>query len=221
VQYGTTYDFDSGTGLGEQYISSAGYLANDTNLQTDYYAVMYKRFGSPTTVDYPSGTTLAAQPVSRAAPYYVPGDLTVDGSVWSVGTGQSVVVLVNGNLTLKNNINITGSGFVAFIVNGDITVAPTVGVPWNAAAGTSALDGIYITSPGGVFATGDSSALGFRRFVGKGTFIAGGFAMQRNLDIVSHNVDTSAELFIYNPQLLLTMPDAMRDVPITWQEVAP
>jgi hypothetical protein len=219
VQYGTSYDFDSAAGFGEQYVSSMGYLANDTNLQTDYYAVMYKRFGSPATPDYAGGTTLNTQLAGRATPYYAGGDLTIDGADWSVGTGQSIVVLVNGDLRINKQIRITGSGFVAFIVKGNIIVNPTVGGVWNSSI--PVLEGIYITSPSGIFSTGNSTTAGAERFVGRGTFIAGGFALQRSLDSVSADTHTSAELFIYNPQLLLTMPDAMRDMPITWQEVAP
>ena len=75
VQYGTSYDFDSSSGLlGGGYISSDGWLANDTVMQPDYYAIMYKRFGSPATSDYPGGTILTSPPASRSTPYYVTGD---------------------------------------------------------------------------------------------------------------------------------------------------
>jgi hypothetical protein len=30
----------------------------------------------------------------------------------------------------------------------------------------------------------------------------------------------SSELFIYNPQLLLTMPDQMKHLSVSWEEVA-
>ena len=52
-------------------------------------------------------------------------------------------------------------------------------------------------------------------------FIAGSFTLQRDLESVAQNQNVSSELFLYNPQLLLTMPDKMKDLPISWQEVAP
>jgi len=52
-------------------------------------------------------------------------------------------------------------------------------------------------------------------------FIADNFLLQRDLDSYGGNSGSSAELFEYNPQLLLTMPDVMKDQPVTWSEVAP
>lgn len=227
VTYGETantpYDFDSNTtGFGETWVSSQKWLANETYTPADYYAIMFHRFGSPTAADntgptsWDSAPTLA--PLNGQA-YYVNGDLTLDTNNWTVGTGESIVVLVNGNLTINTEVHITGTGFVAFIANGDITVGSSVGAA--AASTTSVLDGVYITSPTGTFHTGASTAVATRKFIGKGTFVAGDFAFERDLDADGQNNNYPSELFIYNPQLLVTMPDAMRDLPITWQEVAP
>lgn len=51
VTYGTSYDFDNttGGGSGETFVSSTNWLANETHTSTDYYAVMFHRFGSPAT----------------------------------------------------------------------------------------------------------------------------------------------------------------------------
>ena len=109
---------------------------------------------------------------------------------------------------------------MGFIVNGNITVAPPVGTDCNPTCGvTPALEGVYIAK--GTFATGASTDPTAERFVGEGVFVAGNFSLQRDLDSVGQNTTTASELFFYNPQLLLTMPDAMKDVPVTWQEVAP
>jgi len=164
VTYGSAYDFDSrATEHGEDYISnpSAKWLAHETYASTNYYQVFYHRFGSPTTTDYPGDTSHADQPASRATPYYVNGDLTIDANDWSVGSGQNVSVLVNGNLTIKKKINITGNGFTAFIVNGDITIDQSVGVSYSSES--PVLEGVYITSPSGTFLTGDSSVANAER----------------------------------------------------------
>ncbi len=215
--YGVSYDFDSDTGsLGESYVSSTGWLANETYAATDFYALMYQRFDSPA-ADYSGPTTFTSQLASGT--YFVDGDLTIGTNPWNVGSGTSIVVLVNGNLTINQTINLSGTGFVAFIVNGNITVSPNVGVVNTSSA--PALEGVYITSPTGTFTTGASTTAGSERFVGRGIFVAGDFSLTRDLDSYGVNNTTSSELFIYNPRLLITMPDEMRDLPVTWQEVAP
>ncbi len=219
VQYGTTYDFDSGiSGSGDAYISSEGWLANEAYAATDYYAVMLHRFGNPD-ADYTGDTTLTSELPSRADPYFVDGNLTISSSDWNATAGETIVVLVDGDLTINRKINLSGTGFIAFIVNGSITVDPTVGVLYSSSV--PVLEGVYITSPTGTFSTGGSTSVGTERFVGEGMFIAGSFNLGRDLDSVGQNNTTAAELFIYNPQLLITMPDKMRNLPVTWSEVAP
>lgn len=221
VSYGTSYDFSSSTtSTGATLVSSTNWLVNESPATTDYYQLFYRRFGAPTTTDNDalSPLTAVSQPASRATPYYIVGDITTSGN-WSVGNGQTLLFLVDGNLTIGGKINVSGTGFVAFFVRGNITVEPGVGVAFNST--TPAVEGIYITSPTGTFSTGTSSVAGAERFVGKGTFVAGNFLLQRDLDSLKQNPNYSSELFLYNPQLLVTMPDAMKRVPITWQEVAP
>lgn len=51
----------SSTNVGEGIVSSApyGWLVNERYAQTDFYQLFYHRFGSPTTSDFPSGTTIS------------------------------------------------------------------------------------------------------------------------------------------------------------------
>ena len=58
LTYGTSYDFDNTSANGESYVSSTNWLVNETRASTDYYAVMYHRFGSPAVADYTGDTTL-------------------------------------------------------------------------------------------------------------------------------------------------------------------
>ncbi len=221
--YGETYVFDGGAvDKGKTLVSSTNWLAQDVFPLVDYYALFYRRFGgTPLTIDYASPSAAIAQPASRATPYYVTGDMTTSGD-WTVGNGENVIFFVDGDLTIAGNINITGTGFVAFIVNGNISIDPDVGVPYTSSA--PVVEGVYITGSKGVFRTGDSTSVGHERFVGRGMFIAGSFSPRRDLDPLGtngQNNTTAAELFIYNPRLLMTMPDKMRESPISWQEVAP
>ncbi len=128
VQYGTTYDFaSSSTSTGDSYMSSKRWIAKETYAPTDYYAVMLHRFGNPD-ADYTGDTTFTSELASRPEPYYVNGNLTITTADWNATAGETIIVLVNGNITINRKINLTGTGFVAFIVNGNITVDPSVGV---------------------------------------------------------------------------------------------
>jgi hypothetical protein len=204
--YGTDYTFDSsGLTKGQTWVSSKNWLVHDTATSPDYYQLLYQQFGSPA----PTGsgdTTLSSPSDVSGDVYYYDGNVTVGGSAWSIPADAKTVVFVSGNLAINTPITITPGGFIAFIVGGNITVATTVG----------ALDGIYITSPSGTFDTGTGDA----RFIGTGSFIAGNFILQRDLGDAG-NPTTSSELFIYNPQLLLSMPDQMKNLSVTWQEAAP
>ena len=222
VIYGSAYDFDaSPTAKGESLVSPpSNWLANQTFPGSiNYYELFWYRSGSPKTFstfqELKSSQESMDKPPSRTVPYYIDGDMTTSGN-WTVGSGETITFLITGDLFLKGTVNITGTGFVAFIVNGTITVDPSVGGP--SSASDPVIEGLYVTSPTGVFATslGDT---GHERFVGKGIFIAGSFLLQRDLD--TENPTTPAELFLYNPQLPFTMPDKLKDYPITWQEVAP
>lgn len=123
----------SSTNVGEGIVSSApyGWLVNEQYARTDFYQLFYHRFGSPTTPDFSGVTTISSleQIPGHPSPYYINGDLTIDIPNLVVGTGYNIVVFVNGDLTIKSSIKISGSGFIAFIVNGNITVDSSVGVP--------------------------------------------------------------------------------------------
>lgn len=214
------YDFDPDTvGKGGALVSSTNWIAEDNpSLQVNWYDYFRIKLGGTFPADYTNPLTPIPKPTSRATPYYVSGDMTTSGD-WVVGNGETLLFIVNGNLTLGGKVNLVGSGFAAFIVKGNITVDPSVGGLYTSS--TPVIEGIYVTSKTGTFQTGTSSVVGKERLVLQGMFMAGSFLLQRDLDSVNANTTTSSELFLYNPRLLFSMPDSLRDVPITWEEVAP
>jgi len=230
VSYGTLYDFDSDPfSEGATLVSRTNWQVNEGRTPVNYYDYFLRRFGSPTTptTSAPFDTLAAVtKPASNCTaasctPYFVSGNMTTSGN-WSVGNNERIVILVDGNLTIGGRITITGNGFIAFIVNGTITIADTVGTTWGST--TPVVEGVYIATradQAGRIETGASIAAATARFVGEGMFIADGFLLQRDLDTYGGNVNAAAELFTYDPQLLLTMPDTMKDLSVTWQEVAP
>jgi hypothetical protein len=225
VTYGTDYDFDAlSSNQGSTIVSSKNWLVNATRSTVDYYDLFYHRFNAPTETDNALFGNLISvdKPATRATPYYITGNMTTAPGGWTIDTNDSIIVIVNGDLTIGGPITINGNGFVAFIVKGDITVASSVGEPPNLPVPNVEVEGVYITSPTGTFATGLSTGLNTARLVGKGMFIAGNFLLQRDLEgFGTGNTGSSAELFTYNPKLFFTMPDPMKEMPVTWQEVAP
>lgn len=220
--YGTSFDFDSDPySTGATLVSGTNWQVNASRTTVDYYDYFYRRYGSPTTATTDaafSNLSAVTQPTSSDTPYYVVGDMTTTGN-WSVGAGESVVIIVDGNVALGGQINITGDGFITFIVNGDIDVTSSIG--GTSGSTTPVIEGIYITSPTGTFATGVSAAAATAKFVGKGMFISGNFLLERDLEIANANNLSASEVFFYNPRLLLSMPDSMKELSVTWQEVAP
>lgn len=225
VTYGTSFDFAIETTgsdpTGTDFVSSRDWLVNETYATTDWYDTFYRRFGSPTTADYDCSASPCTinQPASRTTPYYVLGDMATQGN-WNVGDSENLIFIVDGDLSLDGGVSLTGKGFVSFIVKGDITVSSSVGSPYTNSTAAD-IEGVYVTSPTGTFATGTSTTPGKARLVLKGSFISGNFLLERDLAIVGQNTTTSSELFIFNPLLLITMPDVMKEVKVTWQEVTP
>jgi hypothetical protein len=232
VSYGNTYDFD-GSGGGASQVSSTDWLAKEAIPSicgdsangippTNWYQYFANKMdlsslpifvptlpGDQTKNDFTNTINRVDQDLSLGGPL---------GS-WNLGANKTLIIFVNGDVTIKTNITLGNNSFFALIANGDITVASTVGdlstVP------DPSLQGLYITSPTGKFITGTSTIPASRRLVVKGTVVAGGFTLQRDLDADTHNQDTPAEEFIYDPEILLTMPDSFKDLRVKWQEVAP
>jgi len=215
VSYGAAYDFDADTARnGSDLVSSTNWLAQGTVSSTNWYEYFKNRFGlaNATTNDNASLDLGAlGKPSSRENPYYFVGDVTTAGD-WSVGDGESIIVVVDGTLTINGSITTSGSGFIAFIVKRNISIASSVGT--TASSTTSVIDGVYVA--GETFLTGSGS----ERFVGKGIFVASVFDLQRDLGDTD-NQNYAAELFQYDPALFLNLPGSMKEHSVTWQEVAP
>ncbi len=162
VLYGSSglspYDFDPDyLGKGETLVSSANWLVNQAASSFDWYSYFFTKLGGPIATDSFPTLNPFPKPAPRAKPYYLVGDVTTEGN-WTVGDGETLMFLVNGNLTINGSITTTGTGFVAFIVKGDVTISSSVGGLYTSS--TPVIEGLYVTSPTGTFATGTSSVAG-------------------------------------------------------------
>lgn len=223
VHYGGSYDFDPIVGQsGASYVSQNGWLVNESGYPV-YTENCYQKYLERLDLTTASPATPGApitEPASSTTPYYYTGNVVTTGN-WNITSGETVIIVVNGNLTIGNaagnSIRRSGTGFLAFIVNGNITVDPGVGGTFSST--TPNIEGFYCST--GTFASGDSSVANRERLVARGTFIANSFLLQRDLSSLSQNQNYSAELFIYDPQLPYVMPDIMKDLRVRWTEVAP
>lgn len=219
VSYGSSYDFSRGTGLGAANVSEPGWLIPHTNASANFYQEFAERMdvpGSATALTAPA-TTNPTCAAGTTCIYYVNGDMTTESTDWSIGATEKMVIFVNGNVTINGRIQIANGGFFSIIASGDITVSTTLGVPVTAPnPGNTNLEGIFITN--GTFSTSNST--GNNRLIVLGSVIANSFQLLRDAG-AAYNDTYPSEVFRFDPQLLFTMPDEMKDIPYTWQELAP
>lgn len=147
----------------------------------------------------------------------------------SVPANKKVVIFVHGNLTITNKITVPTSSFLAFIVDGDITIAPNVGDTPTAAnicsnVGVAQVQGIYIAKNITIEQSSNDRVpvQNFncdKKFIGAGSFIASGqIELERTFKgcganmtpYVNYNATHPAETFIFRPDLILNMPEWMK-----------
>jgi len=216
VTYGTTdaYDFSLDPGpKGEDQVSVPGWLTNQPYTPVNWYERYAHQLDAANKTTIAEPRTEVAQPACTEDPciFYADGNMTTGTTQWSVGavgSPKNMILVVKGNLTINAPIRIAAGSFFAAIVRGDITVNSTV----------NALDGIYMASNenhNAAFSSGASAS----QLVVNGSVLADTFTMER--DLGAANSTTPGESVVFNPQLLFTMPDVMKETPYIWQEVAP
>ncbi len=210
VSYGTDYDFSlSASNLGETQVSPNNWLVNQTYTPVDYYERFEYTLRNATKTAITSGLDSLTKPACATSPcvFTIEGNMTTAPSLpWTIGANEQIILLVNGNVTISSNITIASGGFFALLVHGNITIDPAV----------TTLDGMFIATNNthaAVFSTG----VGASQFVVHGSVIADSFSLLR--DLGAANSTTPAEVFAFDPHLLFTMPDIMKETPYVWQEV--
>lgn len=165
-------------------------------------------------------------PANGVAAYWAGGNMTID-QPWNVAANESIVIFVNGNLTLEDQANITVAqgGFLAFIVSGNIEVTANLGTG-TASSVTPVVTGVFIADGAINVASRAGAGVGDLKFVGAGSFVGwGGVNLNRTFSDGgaggASNNSYPSELFIYRPDFLLNAPDEMRLPRYKWQEVAP
>jgi len=171
-------------------------------------------FGADTMSIFPD-TSLKDFPDGNKV-YYRDGDLTITGL--PVAANEKRTIIVNGDVTVSENVTVTPGGFLLVVSSGTITFGENV---------TNA-QGVYVAE--GVLAVHDANVGSglVRQFVGEGVFVGwSGVTLARTLnslgssdDDFANNTDP-AERFVYRPDLILNAPESLKRPSIQWEEVAP
>lgn len=148
---------------------------------------------------------------------YRKGDLAINAS--QDLSDQKLIIFIDGNLTINDKINFaaSGKGFLLAIVNGNITVNPSVGTDYSLDDDTTPdLEGIYMAT--GTFDTGTSGTSSDKRLHLKGTIAASNATLRRDLP---DNSETPGTLMEFSPSLYLSFPKNISLRRLIWKEVAP
>jgi len=174
---------------------------------------------------------------------YYDGDLTIDvNDNWQVESGEGVILLINGDLTIEDPtgagqvVTVEQGGYLAMIADGDITIAANVGYEPPAVLGSYVFASPFSTLPNveGVFVADEELILASngddvhdRKFIGAGSFVGWqGVQLNRSFQESStiygaYNLYNPTEVFIFRPDLVVNAPAEIEEAQYEWQEVAP
>ncbi|MBI4426010.1 MAG: hypothetical protein HY567_00355 [Candidatus Kerfeldbacteria bacterium] len=205
-------------------LSTTGWDLTDQLTQSVWrysYQRLWIRAGSPAT-DPGDGYNLPA-----AGIYAKTGDWSISGGEWQNLAG-SRIIFVNGDLNINAKISLAGSGdFLAVIVSGDINVDPAVGnetLAPNPSPAQATLTGVFLAN--GDFRGGSTRDQRDKQLIIYGTVGAdidldgvGRVEFQRDLGVGNRTAAGTAVL--WNPNLILNVPEQLTDALTDWREVAP
>ncbi|MDQ3008297.1 MAG: hypothetical protein M3Q81_01750 [bacterium] len=243
VTGGGEIDSSSEAGFQSSYISdrtdgttaAKGTVASKFRENYDFFYRLYSMGTNPTS-DFTGSEGDALKP-SGILPegkraYYSANGLTIQ-TPWNVAAGESIVVFIEGNLTLNDlsnavandrMITVAEGGFLAFIVNGDIIIGETVGND-TLTDTTPNAEGMFVAQNQLIIESRGSANGGDSRFVGAGTFVGwGGVDLQRDFRSDAdaaraiQNSTKPAELFVFRPDFVTNLPARMTTPRYVWQE---
>jgi len=206
VSYRNDYDFDPDSGSkGGDKVSEKGWLAN-SSYQGDPYGYDYFD-GLIEDDDCEPDLNLAdGKPAPEVDICKITGNQVID-DVWSVSSGEKLVILIGSDLTIQSNITVAEGGFLAFIVNGEIEIEENV----------TDLQGVYIANE--KFKT---SGQNDTQLFGEGMFV-GWEKIPLNRKFVGESLNNTlpVETLVFRPDLWINAPEELWKSSYTWQELAP
>jgi len=156
--------------------------------------------------------------------YIATGDLTLTGGSYTFPASQNFVILINGNLTVGQKINVPIGSTAVFSSSSDIIIGKDIGETYNSDVTTIA--GMY-SADRNVIVDGynDCSVQADTRLNISGNVIAnaGGLSgtFQNRRDLCANNADCPAVYVNERPDFALNAPEFLRNARFIWQEIAP
>lgn len=219
----------------------------------DYFKGLADNSGLTITTKTPSQTDFADWVItpSQTNFFLVNDSFTIDQSKhFNVGNNETVVVFVEGSLTITDNgslpskiisvarkNNSQSGGFLAFFVRDNIIIDSSVGKSLDYTIpellpithNNTHLEGVFFSDEK-VIVEGDNNWPN-KKIIIAGTLVGlNGIELNRQADDLSTDVDNekrilnsiqALENFVYRPDLLINWPSELRSSIIDWQEVAP
>lgn len=167
------------------------------------------------------------------------GDPRSSQNCYLFKNNKQIVILVNGDLTIKENVLVPSNSNVTFAVKGDITVSKDVGVPYNISCDPTTndhdgcnIEGYYSTD--GNFTIegyGESDCANATRsekrlniagaIVVRANTLGAGGAIQNGRDLCELNLLCPSYTLTARPDFLLNAPEFIKHPNYVWQETAP
>ena len=198
-------------------------MGTQTTRLQETYSFFYKQYslGLSPEDDFTGSAFDAQKPTQIQDVYFHSGDMVIQDS-WQVTSGESFVILIDGNLliedplTIGELITVGEGGFLAFIVSGDINIADSVGhaVLTNT---TGNIEGVYVAD--GTITLMSNSGMD-KKFVGEGMFAGlSGVSLSRDFNGGVDNDSYPTETFIYRPDFIKNTPEKMKRSQMLRQEI--
>ena len=187
-------------------------LTLDNAIKAPSYATLWKRFGKGVASPY-SGPTLP----NSDGPYLISGNKTVSG-VFNQAAGTSILVFVNGNLTIDAEIRVPSDSVITFIVSGTVNFSKSLA---GGGGGVDNLGGLYLAS-GRINTAYDKSSPTevTRQLVLEGSLISltDTISLDRNLDFAD-NQTTPAEQINLSAKYYVLLKSVLGRPKFFYQEV--
>ena len=164
-----------------------------------------------------------------------------DANPWVINDNEKLIVFVEGNLTIDDADSTPGTekvtsfsnnnGFLAFIVQGDIIINPSVGYadPTTDIKTTPAnIEGLFVADGWLKLEGFSDAAIRDNKFIGAGTFTGwSGVLLSRDFENTTNPTDAAynntyaTENFVFRPDLIYNYPEEkyVRTSQIEWSQV--
>ncbi len=212
--------------LGAGEVSVNNWKAN-TNITSNYSNYLYPYFAKKTPSEVRTrweeeGKVLTSTsiPITRSLQEIINQEEYIQkgGYYWTKVEGNieinqssnfssKLILLVDGNLTIKGNITLSDDGFLMIIASGNVSVDPDV----------TEVNGIIVTNQ--TFSSGTKGRRLDNQLIFKGSILANKISLQRSLPPTSPS--QPAEIFEYKPNYVLSLPRYYWIKKHKWRETNP